>query len=416
MTQKEIDAPYELPEGWKWAKIKDCFDVTSSKRVLKEDWKEKGIPFYRTRELVKLSENGFVDNELFIDKSYYDELKEKYGVPKIDDLLISGVGTIGVPFVITTEDEFYFKDGNVIWFKNKGKTIPNYIFYLYKSDFIINQIHNMSAGTTVDTYTIVNAMNTIIPIPPTLAEQQRIVNRIETMFAKLDQAQEKAQAVLDSFETRKAAILHKSFTGQLTANWRKANGVPDDSWEEKKIGEICTVVRGGSPRPAGDPKYYDGSIPFMKVADITGNDSKYVYSTEYTIKEAGLHKTRMVDSGTLLLTNSGATLGVPAITKIKTTFNDGIAAFLNLPEESNLYFYYFWASKTTELRTINMGAAQPNLNIDIISNIIAPVPTSSEQQEIVRILDNVLEKESRAKEAAQTVLDQIALLKKSILA
>ena len=154
----------------------------------------------------------------------------------------------------------------------------------------------------------------------------------------------------------------------------------------------------------------------MKVADITGNDSKYVYSTEYTIKEAGLHKTRMVDSDTLLLTNSGATLGVPAITKIKTTFNDGIAAFLNLPEESNLYFYYFWTSKTTELRTINMGAAQPNLNIDIISNIIAPVPTSSEQQEIVRILDTVLEKESRAKEAAGAVLDQIALLKKSILA
>lgn len=251
---------------------------------------------------------------------------------------------------------------------------------------------------------------------PTLAEQQRIVNRIETMFAKLDQAQEKAQTVLDSFETRKAAILHKAFNGELTANWRKENGVADDSWEEKTIGDICTVVRGGSPRPAGDSKYYDGSIPFMKVADITRNDSKYVYSTEYTIKEAGLHKTRMVEPNTLLLTNSGATLGVPATTMIKTTFNDGIAAFLDLPEESNLYFYYFWTSKTIELRTINMGAAQPNLNIDIISNIIAPVPTLPEQQEIVRILDSMLEKESRAKEAAQTVLDKIALLKKSILA
>ncbi len=137
---------------------------------------------------------------------------------------------------------------------------------------------------------------------PTLAEQQRIVNRIETMFAKLDQAQEKAQTVLDSFEPRKAAILHKAFTGELTANWRKENGVSYESWEEKTIGECCTVVRGGSPRPAGDPKYYDGTIPFMKVADITGNDSKYVCSTQFTIKEAGLHKTRMVEPDTLLLT------------------------------------------------------------------------------------------------------------------
>ena len=95
----------------------------------------------------------------------------------------------------------------------------------------------------------------------------------------------------------------------------------------KKYSEICNIVRGGSPRPAGSPEFYGGNIPFMKVADITRNVGPYVNSTEYTIKEAGLKKTRMVDKNTLLLTNSGATLGVPAICAFKTTFNDGIAAF-----------------------------------------------------------------------------------------
>ena len=254
-----------------------------------------------------------------------------------------------------------------------------------------------------------------IPVPP-LAEQQRIVDRIESLFAKLDEAKQKAQDALDSFETRKAAILHKAFTGELTAQWRKEHGVGMESWQTKKYSEICNIVRGGSPRPAGSPEFYGGNIPFMKVADITRNTGPYVNSTEYTIKEAGLKKTRMVDRNTLLLTNSGATLGVPAICTFKTTFNDGIAAFLGLSPDTLLFHYYFWTSKTAALRAINKGAAQPNLNTDIIGNVEISLPRENEQCEIVRLLDNLLAKEQQAKESAEGVLEQIDLIKKAILA
>lgn len=254
-----------------------------------------------------------------------------------------------------------------------------------------------------------------IPVPP-LAEQQRIVDRIESLFAKLDEAKQKAQDTLDGFETRKAAILHKAFTGELTAQWRKEHGVGMESWQTKKYSEICNIVRGGSPRPAGSPEFYGGNIPFMKVADITRNTGPYVNSTEYTIKEAGLKKTRMVDRNTLLLTNSGATLGVPAICTFKTTFNDGIAAFLGLNPDTLLFHYYFWTSKTAALRAINKGAAQPNLNTDIIGNVEISLPRENEQCEIVRLLDNLLAKEQQAKESAEGVLEQIDLIKKAILA
>lgn len=254
-----------------------------------------------------------------------------------------------------------------------------------------------------------------IPVPP-LAEQQRIVDRIESLFAKLDEAKQKAQDTLDGFETRKAAILHKAFTGELTAQWRKEHGVGMESWQTKKYSEICNIVRGGSPRPAGSPEFYGGNIPFMKVADITRNTGPYVNSTEYTIKEAGLKKTRMVDRNTLLLTNSGATLGVPAICTFKTTFNDGIAAFLGLSPDTLLFHYYFWTSKTAALRAINKGAAQPNLNTDIIGNVEISLPRENEQCEIVRLLDNLLAKEQQAKESAEGVLEQIDLIKKAILA
>ena len=189
------------PENWCWTYIKFLFDVTSSKRVHKEDWTNTGIPFYRTRELVKLSEQGYVDNELFITEDLYDKIIADYGKPTAGDVLISGVGTIGVPYVVENSTPFYFKDGNVIWFQNRKKCNAKYIYYLYKSLFMYNQIHGMSSGTTVDTYTIVNANGTMLPLPP-LTEQQRIVDRIESIFAKLDEAKEKAQAVVDGFELR----------------------------------------------------------------------------------------------------------------------------------------------------------------------------------------------------------------------
>lgn len=409
------EQPYQIPENWCWTYIKFLFDVTSSKRVHKEDWTNTGIPFYRTRELVKLSEQGYVDNELFITEDLYDKIIADYGKPTAGDVLISGVGTIGVPYVVENSTPFYFKDGNVIWFQNRKKCNAKYIYYLYKSLFMYNQIHGMSSGTTVDTYTIVNANGTMLPLPP-LTEQQRIVDRIESVFAKLDEAKEKAQAVVDGFELRKSAILHKAFMGELTAKWREEHGVTLDSWQHKKFSELCNIVRGGSPRPAGNPEFYDGSIPFMKVADITQNNSPFVSTTEYTIKEAGLKKTRMVDENTLLLTNSGATLGVPAITKIRTTFNDGIAAFLNLKSENLMFFYYFWTSKTLELRGINKGAAQPNLNTNIIGNVEIDLPTEAEQSQIVVKLDRLINKEDQAKEAAESVLNQIDTMKKAVLA
>ena len=124
----------------------------------------------------------------------------------------------------------------------------------------------------------------------------------------------------------------------------------------------------------------------------------------------------MVNANTLLLTNSGATLGVPAICKINTTLNDGIAAFLNLDSENLMFYYYFWSMKTEELRGINKGAAQPNLNTTMIGTVKINLPPLAEQKEIVLVLDSLLVKEQRTKEIAENILQEIDLLKKSILA
>ena len=182
-----------------------------------------------------------------------------------------------------------------------------------------------------------------------------------------------------------------------------------NNWVWTTVDELCDVVRGGSPRPAGDEKYYNGAIPFLKVADLTKDDEIYVYKAEYTIKEAGLKKTRLVNEGTLLLTNSGATLGVPKITTFSTTFNDGIAAFLYINKEIQLYLYWFLKSKTDRFRKIDQGAAQPNLNTDLIKSIPIPLPPLTEQKRIIKEIKrwfSLINQIDQNKSDLQTIIKQ----------
>ena len=203
-----------------------------------------------------------------------------------------------------------------------------------------------------------------------------------------------------------------SFYRMLTLHTPHYENVPfevPEGWVWTTVDELCDVVRGGSPRPAGDEKYYNGAIPFLKVADLTRDDGIYVYKSEHTIKEAGLKKTRLVNEGTLLLTNSGATLGVPKITTFSTTFNDGIAAFLYINKEIQLYLYWFLKSKTDSFRKIDQGAAQPNLNTDLIKSMLIPLPPLTEQKRIIKEIErcfSLINQIDQNKSDLQTIIKQ----------
>lgn len=192
-----------------------------------------------------------------------------------------------------------------------------------------------------------------------------------------------------------------------------------NGWEWCRLNSLADIVRGGSPRPAGSPEYYNGNIPFLKVADLTKDNQMYVSSYTATIKEAGLKKTRKVSANTLLLTNSGATLGVPKVCTFETTFNDGIAAFLYLTEELKPYLYWFLCAMTDIFRNINQGTAQPNLNTDIIKNTLFAIPPIGEQRRIIKRIEElfpIIDKYSLAQSnLSQLNADINANIKKSIL-
>lgn len=293
----------------------------------------------------------------------------------------------------------------------------DYAYYFLLSKYL--QINTKAKGTGIPHVDPSLLWNYKFPIPP-LAEQHRIVAKIEELFSSLDKGIESLKTAQEQLKVYRQAVLKWAFEGrfgfaqQPRKSWKE--GELPEGWEWKKISELSSVVRGGSPRPAGDLKFYNGSIPFLKVADLTKDNSMYLTSFEYTIKEAGLNKTRQIEPNTLLLTNSGATLGVPKICKLKATINDGIAAFLNLDHNHLHYLYYFWLSKTKELRTINQGAAQPNLNTNIIQDYDIPLPpTLSEQQFIVSEIEKRLSVCDKIEESIATSLQQAESLRQSIL-
>lgn len=315
--------------------------------------------------------------------------------------------------------------------------------------------------------------------PFSLEQQRRIVVKIEELFSELDEGVANLKKARAQLAVYRQALLKHAFEGHLTADWRakqpsiftsldqvleqlnesrvreyekrlkqwdklvqgwklkrpnaKAPAPPprpksisthhsDPSlpslptgWLYLKVGDLSDVVRGGSPRPAGDPKFYDGDIPFLKVADLTRKEGAFVDSHSYTIKEAGLQKTRFVMPPTLLISNSGATLGVPKVCTIEATFNDGVAAFLGVPEPEQLYHYYFWESRTQQLRNIDQGAAQPNLNTDLLRDYLIPVCSKAEMTEVTNRLAEQLSTISALEADIDLNLQKAEALRQSIL-
>lgn len=198
---------------WKQNKLGDYFDITSSKRVFQSEWKDQGVPFYRAREIVKLSQNGFVNNDLFISDEMYKSYSEKYGIPKAGDLMVTGVGTLGICYVVRPEDKFYFKDGNIIWLKKTGEINSKFVGYAFKSDSLRKQIDN-SIGVTVGTFTIEKAKSTLLNVPP-LQVQRQIVENLDSLTAKTKKLEEVFKLKLTHLEELKRSILQKAFNGEL---------------------------------------------------------------------------------------------------------------------------------------------------------------------------------------------------------
>ncbi|MCI5839178.1 MAG: restriction endonuclease subunit S, partial [Peptoniphilaceae bacterium] len=211
------EVPFEIPDSWEWVHLSNIMNVVSARRVHQSDWKTTGVPFYRAREVGKLCEQGYVNNELYISEELYNEFS-KSGVPHANDIMVTAVGTLGKTYVVKENDKFYYKDASVICFENFGKINPFYIQLVMASPYMTMQIKEHSSGTTVGTITISTASNYYVPIPP-LAEQKRIVDIINEILPLVEQygyVYSEVDSLNTTFpEQLKKSILQEAVQGKL---------------------------------------------------------------------------------------------------------------------------------------------------------------------------------------------------------
>lgn len=405
----EWEQPYELPDNWVWTKISFVVSfergITFPASAKQTQSKDGLIPCVRT---ANVQEELDINDLIYIDKSYMKSNSNKYLRPY--DIIMSSANSrelVGKTcYVESLENEMTF--GGFVLVIRTAKVESKYLFYYLRLQFLSGYFMGESTQTTnIANINTTKLGNYIISLPP-LPEQHRIVERIESLFAKLDEAKELVQQAIDSFETRKAAILHKAFSGKLTAKWRQKNGVELDEWEMKRFDSVATIKSN-----LVDPQEFQ-NFPHIAPDNIEKKTGKLL---EYcTIKEDGVKSGKhRFYAGQILYSKIR-----PYLSKIVVIDFDGLCSADMYPieaKEDTKYLWYYMLSEEFLEQASNAGSRSvlPKINQKELSSLYVRIPSITEQQEIVRILDNIFEQEQQAKELCD-ILEQIEQMKKVILA
>lgn len=417
----ESEQPYKVPGNWCWVYLQTLCEIPitdGTHKTPKYSDKENGIPFVSAKDVTK----GYIDwsNIKYITKELHEELYQRLA-PQIDDVLLAKNGTTGVAALVVDNYIFDLYVTLAVLRPNKKLISPRYLYYLVNSPVAKIQFDTHLTGIGVPNLHLRDIKITSFPLPP-LPEQQRIVGRMESLFAKLDEAKQRAQDALDSFETRKAAILHKAFTGELTAQWRKEHGMGMESWKIKKLSEVSTLQTG-----LMKGKKYSGKtvvLPYLRVANVQDgflnlSEIKKIEVSEVLIDRYSLK------NGDVLFTEGGDydKLGRGTVWQgqIKNCLHQN-HVFVVRPQADVLspYFLSYQAGsrygKQYFLKCSKQTTNLASINSTQLKGFPVLMPTIEEQAQIVLLIDDLLAKEQQAKEAAEGVLDQIDLIKKAILA
>ena len=277
--------------------------------------------------------------------------------------------------------------------------ISNHAFgqRLLRSKPYVAHFGQASDGVRVGQWDLsIPGMRQIPVLVPSDDEQAAIVRFLDHANRKIDGFIRAKRKLIGLLNEQKQAIIHRAVTRGLHPDVPlKPSGIPwlgdiPKHWEARAFARMSRVVRGSSPRPAGDKRFFHGDfMPWVTVGEVTKDREMYLKSTETFLTQMGAERSTMFPAGTLILTNSGATLGVPKILEINACANDGIVAFLGLrPLIQKPFAYLFLSTLTQRLRDeMRQGGTQPNLNTGIVRRIVCPVPPIAEQEAILKYVE-----------------------------
>lgn len=391
--------PYEIPDNWCWIHLLDSFDnVTDSKKKL------------ATKEYLEDGEYPIIDQGQDFIGGYTDDGGMIYDgeLP----IVIFGDHTRCIKYI-----DFPFAQGadGVKVLKPKKFWDAKAFYYAMQSVEIPNMGYRRHYPLFKDF---------CIPVPP-LAEQKRIVEQIENLFFKLDEARERTQSALDEYETRKQAILYKAFSGGLSNEWRVENNKSIEEWEYKQLGDTnIEIIDGdrGKNYPTKDEFSPEGYCIFLNAKNVTKNGFNFdVLECITKEKDELLHKGRL-ERGDMIMTTRG-TLGNVAIYDETVPYehlriNSGMVIYRGGEEIYKPYLIWLYKSNmiTQQIDRMQTGSAQPQLPIKVMKSLLIPIPSVEEQEVIVDCIQSMMDKEEQVKSTIINVIENIDMMKKSVLA
>jgi type I restriction enzyme S subunit len=407
------EQPYEVPENWVWVRLGAVcgFErgITFPSSAKQNERDDENIPCLRTANVQDELE---LNDLIYVNKKYYKNNIDK--LIRENDIIMSTANSrelVGkTSFVYKVEYPMIF--GGFVMALRANKLLSKFLFYYLRLEFLLGRFRGESTQTT----NIANISSSVLgeyifPLPP-LSEQQRIVERIEELFAKLDEAKERLQEVADSFAVRKAAILHKAFTGELIGK-KIEQLVPLESLVDLiKIGPFGSALH--------ESDYIENGIPLVNPKHIVQQhivpQSKISISEE---KAEELSSYRLKANDIVLGRRGEMGRCAPVSAREENWICGTGSMIIRLKEEydARLYSLILGSQATvTYLENSAVGSTLKNLNEKIVRKIPVPQFDIEEQHEIVRLIDDLLARERSAQQATEQALASIDLMKKSILA
>ena len=396
----EAEQPYAVPENWRWVRLGGiCSFIgggTPNKNI-PEYW-NGNIPWASVKDI----KGKFLYNTL--DSITESGLRNSSSnVCDLDDIIIVtriSPGNVAVAKTVLAVNQ----DLKIV------KTQLNNLFLYYCFVCLKNEFIARSSGTTVLGITLSRVQEICVPLPPR-AEQERIVARIESLFARLDKAREKVDAVLGRCAARKAALLHKAFSGELTAGKAIKNILLEDIVLDIKIGPFGSMLHKddyiSNGVPIVNPKHIEGQKILVAINNTISKDKAEELAV-YALKENDIVLGRRGEMGRcapVSCAESGWICGTGSM-------------IIRLKPEYNAKFYSLFISSCQGMRYLEehaVGTTLKNLNEKIVRKLPVPSFSQQEQAEIVRILDELLARERRARDAAERVAARIEQIKRAVL-
>ena len=449
------EQPYEVPRNWCWVKLKSLSEIISkgtTPRGGKSAYKEQGIDFLRVENI---EDNGSINHDN-IAKVSEEEHKGflKRSILQKGDVLVSIAGTLGRTAIVK-ETDLPLNTNQAIAFVrlvSQEKIDLNYIKGAIDSPRIQESLLSKTKVTAIPNLTLEIIGDCCIPFPP-LPEQHRIVERIESLFSQLDEARDKAQEALDGFSIRRQSYLHKAFIGKISQSWRSENKQNTDNLLNvidadiktikkkriKKVGNDAIISLAGKipkewaivdlDRIAGKITDGEHSTP-TRVDNYEGYyllSARNVYDDDLRLDDVDyidrseferIGKRCNPRKGDVLISCSGSVGRSCVIDDENNYCMVRSAAMISVVRCNPRFIMYMIQADEVQdqIKKLSKQTAQANLFLGAIAALYIPIPSIQEQNEIVRLLDDMLLKDNETKNNIANLITDIELTKKSILA